>query len=258
MQTEVQPVSDANISTKLDSSADWPPSLMRLVLGAVITAVLGYIVLKTIYPIFEVPAELANVHEQSPPEVYEKLDKAKYGVDGKNFSIVFGVIGAIFGASCVLLAFGARSVKAIIVAVIGTAAMGILGVNMSNWMFNHLRAAQGKDVVIMGITLDGMKQPIVGYALLWGLIGLGVGLGVGFRRSSAKSLVSGISGLFGGILAAMLYVILTAQFSRGANMNRVFPLDEPGQAIWLVLFTTVTAICIALGSGEKRPKATAQ
>ena len=257
MQSEEQPVSDSNSPTKSNLRGDWPPNFLRLVLGAVFAAGLGYIVLKTMHPIFVVPVEIATFPEQSPLWLYERLDKANFDVDGKNFSIVFGVIGAIFGASCVVFSFGARSVYAIVIAVVASAAMGVVGANLSNWMFNNLRATSGKDLLIMGITLDGMRQTILGYSLLWGLIGLGVGLGIGSVRSVGKSLVAGISGLCGGVLGALLYVFLTAQFSIGTTMNRVFPADNTSQAIWLVLFTVLIAVCIALGSGEKRRKGAA-
>jgi len=204
------------------------------------------------YPIFVVPEEIANYPEQSPLWMYQRLEKAKFEVDGKNFSVVFGAIGAVFGASCVIFSFGARFFKAIVVAVVGSAAMGVVGANLSNWMFNNLRESNGKDMLIMGITLDSMWQTTLGYALVWGLIGLGVGIGTGSVRGVGKSLVAGISGLCGGVLGAMLYVVLTAQLSIGTTMNTVFPAASTSQAIWLVLFTVVIAVCIALGSGEKR------
>ena len=257
MQSKKQPVSDSNSPTKSNLRGDWPPNFLRLVFGAVFAAGLGYMVLETMHPIFVVPVEIATFPEQSPLWLYERLDKANFDVDGKNFSIVFGVIGAIFGASCVVFSFGARSVYAIVIAVVGSAAMGVVGANLSNWMFNNLRATSGKDLLIMGITLDGMRQTILGYSLLWGLIGLGVGLGIGSVRGVGKSLVAGISGLCGGVLGALLYVVLTAQFLIGTTMNRVFPADNTSQAIWLVLFTVLIAVCIALGSGEKRRKGAA-
>ncbi len=257
MQSEEKSVSDLNSPTQSNLGGHWPPSFLRLVLAALFAAGLGYIVLKTMYPIFIVPEEIANVPEAGPSWIYERLDKARVEVDGKNFSIVFGVIGAVFGASCVVFSFGARSVKAIIVAVVGSAAMGVLGANLSNWMFNNLRESNGKDLLIMGIKLDSMWQTTIGYSLLWGLIGLGVGLGTGSVRSVGKSLIGGISGLCGGVLGAMLYVVLTAQFSIGTTMNRVIPDSDTSQAIWLVLFPVVIAVCIALGSGEKRRKGAA-
>ena len=46
MQSEDQPVSDSNSPIQSNLREDWPPKLLRLVMGAVFTAVLGYIVLK--------------------------------------------------------------------------------------------------------------------------------------------------------------------------------------------------------------------
>ena len=257
MQSDEQLVIDSNRPTKSNLSRDWPPSFLRLVLGAVFAAGLSYIVMETMYPIFVVPPEIAILSETGPLSEQLELEEAQYVVDGKNFSIVFGVIGAIFGASCVVCSFGARFVYAIVIAVVGSAAMGVVGANLSNWMFNNLRETVGVDLLIMGITLDGMRQTILGYALLWGLIGLGVGLGVGSVRGVGKSLVAGISGLCGGALGAMIYVIVTAQLSIGTTMNRVFPGDNTRLAIWLVLFHVVIAVCIALGLGERRRKGAA-
>lgn len=255
MQPDDEPVSDSSSPAHSHLREVWPPSFLRLVLGAVFAAGLGYVVLKTMYPIFVVPIEIAVFPEQSPLWLYERLDKANFEYDGKNYSLVFGVIGAIFGASCVVFCFGARSVKAVVIAVVVSAALGVVGANLSNSIFAHLRATDGNDMLIMGITLDSMKQAILGYSFLWGLIGLGVGLGIGSVRGVGKALVAGISGLCGGVLAAMLYVVVTAQFAIGTIMNRVLPHSNTSQAIWLVLFTVVIAVCIALGSGEKRQKA---
>ena len=254
MQSDEQPVSDSNRPNKSSGIGDWPPSLFRLVLGAGFAAILSFIVLKTMVPIFVVPIEIATLPEQAPISVYQRYEKALYEVDSKNFSIVFGVIGAILGASCVAFTFGTRAFKAIAIAVIGAGGLGAAGAFLSNWMFNNMRVNSGKNAVILGVSLDGMTQSIVGYSLLWGMIGLGVGIGIGSTRSVLKSLVAGISGFCGGVLGAILYVIMTAQISIGTVMNQVYPLGDTSLAVWLVLFTVSVAVCIALGSGEKRPK----
>lgn len=254
MQPEEQGVNDSNSAADSTIQVAWPPSLMRLILGALLTAGLGFAVLKTLYPIFEVPEELVNFPEQSPRWMYERLDKAKSQVDGKNFMLVFGIVGAIFGASSVALAFGARAIKAMVLAIVGAAALGVLGAFLSNWMFNNLRETSGKELLIMGIGIDSMKQTIIGYALLWGLIGLGVGVGIGSARGASKLVAAGISGLCGGVLGAMLYVILIAQLSAGTMMNQVIPYTNSSQAIWLTLFTLAISTCIVLGTGEKKPK----
>lgn len=241
---------------KSDLDCPWPPSLLRLVLAAAITAGLSYaaIVFITTNPIFVVLEKYSNIPETSPPDLFALLDKEKYKVDGMNLSIVFGLVGAIFGAICVLLTFGMKSFKAMGVAVVCATALGVVGLNLSNALFYNSRVAAGKDLPILGFKLDSMGQAILGYSLLWGLIGLGVGLGIGSVRGVAKSLIAGISGLCGGVLGAMLFVVLTAQFSIGTTLNRVFPHGNIIQAIWLLLFTVAIAVCIALGSGERRRK----
>ena len=254
MQPDQQGVNDSDSATNSKTQAAWPPNIVRLALGALLTAGLGFAVLKTLYPMFVVPEELVNFPEQSPRWMYERLDKAKSQVDGKNFMLVFGVVGAIFGASSVALAFGVRAIKAMVLAVVAAAALGVLGAFLSNWMFNNLRETSGKELLVMGIAIDSMKQTIIGYGLLWGLLGLGVGVGIGSVRGFSKLIVAGISGLCGGVLGAMLYVFLTAQLSASTMMNQVIPYTNASQAIWFALFTLAISTCIALGTGERKPK----
>jgi hypothetical protein len=256
MQSEEKPVSDTSHPVKSNGGVDWPPSILRLVFGAVVAAALSFVVLKTMFPIFVVPLEIAIVPETAPNWVNERFEKASYEADGKNYSVLFAIAGAIFGVCSVLFAFGPKSKMALFVALVVAGGLGGTGAFLSNWIFNNMRlnSNSGKDSVIMGIPLDGMTQSILGYSLLWSFIGLGVGVAMGSVRSFGKSLVAGVSGFVGGVLAAMLYVILTAQISIGTIMNRVLPDGNLGQAIWLLLFMVIIAACIALGSGEKRQK----
>jgi len=55
----------------------------------------------------------------------------------------------------------------------------------------------------------------------------------------------------------MLYVFLPPQISLVTVMNLVYPLGDTSQAVWLALLTVVVAVCIALGSGEKKRKGAA-
>ncbi len=254
MQTDEPGTNDSNGTAQSNLNGKWPPSIVRLMLAALVTTGLGLVVLKTMYPIFSVPEEIINFPEQSPRWMYERLDKTKSEVDGKNFMLVFGVTGALFGALSVAFAFGPKAIKAIVVGLVAAGGLGVLGAYVSNLMFNNMVLTSGKDLVFMGVTLDSMKQSIVGYALLWGLVGLGVGLGIGISRSLSKAVVAGISGLAGGIVGGMMFVILTAQFSVGTLMNRLLPYGFGTQAVWLALFTLMIAVCIALGTGEKQPK----
>ncbi len=254
MQSDAKSTSDSSQPIPIGGSANWPPSIVRLVVGALVAAGLSFLVLKTLFPTFVVPTEILAVPEQGPTWVYERLEKAKYEVDGKNFALVFGISGALLGVCCVLFAFGAKSIKAILVGAVASGGFGVLGAFLSNWMFNTMRLNSGKSTILLGISLDGMAQSILGYALLWSFIGLGVGLGIGAVRSIGKSVIAGVSGFVGGALGAMLYVILTSQISIGTVMNQVLPTGTVPQVIWLVFFMLVIAGCIALGSGEKRPK----
>lgn len=241
-------------STPVPPQVTWPPSLFRLVLAALVSAGLSFLVLKAIYPVFVLPEDIAYVPEQAPIEVYQKHDEAQYEADGKNFAVVFGLSGAILGFCSVAFAFGIKQTKAIGVGVVASSVLGVIGAFLSNWMFNYMRTSSDQSVSLFGISLNGMAQSMVGYFLLWGLIGLGVGLGVGAVRAPSKSFVAGFSGLLGGAFAAMAYVLLASQISISTVMNRVLPDGNMTQALWLVFFPVVTVACIALGSGEKKQK----
>lgn len=253
MQAEAR---SANLSQEATDGAEivWPPKLPLTVLGALVAVGIACLIMKTMYPIFVVPEDIAILPDPPPTAAVLKLEKAQFSVDAKNFSILFGLIGAVFGASCVLFTFGIRSIKAIVIGAIAAGALGVVGANLSNLMFTRLRASSNGDLLVMGLKIDSMMQNILGYGVLWGLIGLGVGIGIGSVRTFGKSVVAGTAGLVGGLLAAMVYVLLVAQLTPNAVMSHVFPLDITSQAIWLLMFMVLIAAAIPLGTGEKRAK----
>ena len=107
MSSEEKKVSESRNNTPsqemtTSGTANWPPSILRLVAGAMIAAAISFVVLKTMYPIFVLPEDIAKVPEQAPIEVYQKHDKAQYEADGKNYSIVFVIAGSVFGVWCPL------------------------------------------------------------------------------------------------------------------------------------------------------------
>ncbi len=253
MQAETHPV---DLSQEASSRAEtgWPPKLPQAVLGALVAVGIACLIMKTMYPLFVVPEDIAILPNPPPTAAVLKLEKAQFSVDTKNFSILFGLIGAVFGASCALFTFGTRSIKAVIVGAFAAGALGVVGANLSNLIFTRLRATSNGDLLVLGLKIDGMTQNILGYGVLWGLIGLGVGIGIGSARTVGKSVVAGTAGLVGGLLAAMVYVLLVAQLTPNAVMSHVFPLDITSQAIWLLMFMVLIAASISLGTGEKRAK----
>ncbi len=96
---------------------------------------------------------------------------------------------------------------------IRAAIFGVVGVNFSNWMFTRLRTTSHADLWVWGIKLDSMFQVILGYGVLWGLIGLGLGLGIGSVANNGQVALGGSGRIRGGLLAAMIYVLLVAQLA---------------------------------------------
>ncbi len=249
MSTAQQPSGQPHLGS---SGADgiWPPRLGRIVFGALLAGGIGWVILKSVYPIFEVPPEMAILPNPPPTEKIIELEKVQYAIDGQNFSIVFGLTGAVLGAYCAVFAFVAKGLRPLLIAAIAAGALGVVGANLSNEIFTRIRLTSGSDRVLLGITFDAMKQAILGYASLWGLIGLGVGVGVGSFRGGAEMVTSGIAGLAGGFVTAMLYVLGVGQLSPNESMSHVFPLGSSSQVIWFLVFCMGIAAAIALGSGE--------
>lgn len=251
-----QQLSDQPLQASIDTDGVWPPRLGRIVLGALLAGAISWLILKSVYPIFEVPPEIALLPDPPPTEALVALEKAQYAVDSQNFSITFGLTGAVLGACSAVFAFGAKGLRPLLIGAIAAAALGVVGANLSNEIFTKFRWGGGNDRVVLGITLDPMKQAMLGYASLWGLIGLGVGIGIGALRGGAKMVTAGIAGLAGGFVTAMLYVIILGQLSPNASMSQVFPPNTSAQVIWFLVFCVGIAATIALGTGEraKKPK----
>ncbi len=249
-----QQSSDQSLPASTDSDGVWPPRLGRIVLGALLAGGIGWMILNSVYPIYEVPPEIAILPDPPPTEKVLELEKAQYAVDRQNFSIVFALTGAVLRACCAGFAFGAKALRPLLIAAIAAAALGVVGANLSNELFTKIRLTSGSDRVLLGITLDSMKQTILGYSSLWGLIGLGVGIGVGAFRGGAKMVTAGIAGLAGGLVIAMLYVLIVGQLLPNATMSHVFPPDTSSQVIWFLVFSAGIAATIALGTGEKAKK----
>ncbi|MFO0942673.1 MAG: hypothetical protein U0930_18200 [Pirellulales bacterium] len=231
----------------------WPPSIPSLVIAAIITVCLSLTLALFVFPLFSLPADQAKVPEQAPIEVYQKHDQAQHEVDRMNFALLFGLVGAILGGCSTFLCFRPPFRTLLIAAACG-GILGALGGASSNEMFFNMRQTSGQSSSFLGISLDGMTQSIIGYALVWSMVGLGVGIGVGITKSAGKAVIAGISGFIGGILASMVFVITTAQISIGTTMNTVIPLGTVAQICWFLNFAILVVACIGLGSGEKRKK----
>lgn len=241
-----------NAAGAASGTLKWPPSIFKLVIAGLVAGGLSLAVMKLVHPIFILPEDLAHVPEQAPIEVYQKHDQAQYEVDGWNYAIIFALAGSVLGGCCVLLCFGLKASRALLTAAVCSGVLGAVGALLSNWMFNNMRQSSGQNANILGISLDGMTQSIVGYALLWSMIGLGAGIGVGIANSFKKAALAGVSGFVGGILASMVFVIATAQVSIGTIMNTVVPEGNVSQTSWFIVFPLLVVLCIGLGSGEKR------
>lgn len=253
--TEKERVASTSNSAEVElRSNKWPPSIFKLCIAGLIAGCVGFAIMKFVHPLFILPDELARVPEQAPIEVYQKHDQAQYELDGWNYAILFALAGSLLGGCCVVLCFGFKATKALVSGVVCAGVLGAVGALLSNWMFNNMGQLNGQNATLMGISMDGMTQSIVGYALLWSMIGLGAGIGVGIANGAKKATLAGVSGFIGGILASMVYVIVTAQVSIGTIMNTVVPMGDISQVLWFILFPGLVVLCIGLGSGEKRKK----
>ena len=252
MQAEQSQPAESLVSAP-SPSRDWPPSAPRLLLGALIGSALGFAVLQTLYPIYVVPPELANLPDPPPTAAVEKLEAALRAVDLKNFSIVFSAIGLLLGASYALCAFGLRCPRRLIMTSVLGAVSCVAGALICNSIISKMRSSGGDDMLLFGFTLDILKQTILSQACLWGLTGLGIGIGL--APSIKAALTAGISGLVGGMLSAMLYVVGVAFFLPIVGGYHAFPVTPTQQIAWLAFNACTIGLTIALGTGERARKA---
>ena len=249
---------DAALSTENSDSPnskpiDWPPALGRLLLGAVVGSVLGWLTLSVTYPIFVVPPEIAILPDPPPKASVEKLEAALFVVNSKNFAISFSLIGLLIGVTSAFFTYGFRYPGRIVCSGLLGAIFCVIGILICNVFITRARASGGNDIILLGITLDDLKQTILSQACMWGLTGLGIGLGLG--RNLKTSIVAGISGLVGGALAAMLYGVGMAVIAPNAGTFLPFPEAKFDRAIWMVFAAAIIALTIGMGTGERAKKA---
>lgn len=239
-----------------DRLSVWPPRLLPLAIGGLLGSLVGWACMRTVYPIFEVPEEIALLPSPPPNEAVQKLEEYLYAVGIKNYAIALGVMGLSIGVCCAAFTVARRHPLSLVLSGLLGAALAAVGGVLCHTMVTHTRLTGANDLNIFGIVLDSMKQAILAQASVWGLLGLGVGAGLGLgARGMSAAIKSGISGMLGGVAAATIFLFASAFLFPNTNSNDVWPKPIAEQIAWAVVSGLLVAVSIALGSGERKKAA---
>jgi F0F1-type ATP synthase assembly protein I len=238
-----------------DSPTMWPPRLVRLVPGALVGAFLGWAIFRLAFPLFTIPENVAILPDPPPIAAIEKLEAYQFDVDNKNYGIAFAITGALIALFSTASSFGVKRPFRMIVPVLLGASMGALGAVLCNIVTTKTRAVGGNDVIWLGVKLDSMGQALLAQVFLWGLIGLATGIAVGLTgKGLSGAIKAGISGLLGGALGAVLFLVVSATLHPTSSSNYVV-LKSTAEQIGLTLAATISiSVAICLGTGERKPK----
>ncbi len=168
-------------------------------------------------------------------------------VDCINYPIVFGITGVCVGVLCAILALKSKAIGTVLAGLLG-GVLGAVGAYLAAIVAGMTRSASGSDIVLIGITLDAMKQGILNQACIWGLMGLGIGIGIGVGvQGGIGAVKGGLAGLLGGAFAALIFTFGVAIIAPNSSTNHVFPLATSEQ----IALSCLAAICIggAVGIG---------
>ncbi len=179
--------------------------------------------------LFEIPDEIRNLPDPPPIAAIARLEAYQVKVDCINYPIVFGITGVCVGVLCALLALKSKAIGTVLAGLLG-GVLGAVGAYLAAIVAGMTRSASGSDIVLIGITLDAMKQGILNQACIWGLMGLGIGIGIGVAvQGGIGAVKGGLAGLLGGAFAALIFTFGVAIIAPNSSTNHVFPLATSEQ-----------------------------
>lgn len=193
------------------------------------------------YPVFTVPAELANIEMPNSRQAAEiRAAEIKAGL--LNALLVLGCIGGLVaGTMAIGEAFARRSWRIALVGVVGCAVAGAL--------FGSAAGFVGHSVYhLLLIPFEGATDlqrtvvvQIAMLAVLGGGIGLTLGSLTGFARGAWTRLLGGV---LAGIFAGMVYPFVTGYFVPAAHIGYVVPRDSTGALLWLVIIAVFIGVIV--------------
>ncbi len=243
-----QPVSDTNLDV---SPAATPPVRSERghlaggwlvgVSFALIGGLVAWGLFQAYYPIFRIPAELANIEMPNSRQAAEiRAAEIKAGL--LNALVVLGCVGGLVAGTMALgEACARRSWRMALVGVVGCALAGVLFGSAAGWVGHlvyHLLLIPFEGATDLQRTVLVQTAML---AVLGGGIGLTLGSLGGFGRGAWTRLLGGV---LAGIFAGMVYPFVTGYFVPAAHIGYVVPRDSIGALLWLVIIAVFIGVIV--------------
>ena len=234
-------VADRENAVSADRANELATGPLVGLLIALLAGAFCWVLLETIFPVFVISERLANLPTPAPVEDLAELEMANRQAARRNAILFLGILGAVVGGS---LAVGEgvlrRSGRIVLTAVlIGTAVAavfgGLAGLN-GHMAFDFHRPIEG---------LSPLAKTIRTQAAMLATFGLGIGMAVGMVSGRGRiALTCIVGGLLAGVLAGIVYPMLTAICFPGLATESVVPSQAIGRVVWIAVLTGLAGLII--------------
>lgn len=239
-----RPGGDQGAGEGASGSVSGPIWLLRHLLpGALGLALIMWLILWTAFPVFVVPIELAT-YAGPAPTAEEAAAEAAAGVWARalNASLAGVLLGIAFAC---LIAGTARTklplMRRLLLALLVGIVLGCVAGLVAHFLAESHRIKQ----------LEPLQANVVSQAGLMMLLGAAVGLMGAIQNKAGRDGIFG--GFIGGLLAAVLYPLLTAFLLPSANTSLVVPREPLSKLIWvLLIFVMISATAVGVSSRRGR------
>ncbi len=217
----------------------WEGLLLGLIAGLIM-----WIVIQAVHPVFRVPKKFDVPSIGMPTEMFLAHRREQDRIDRWNAALYLGGLGLL-----VSVGIGAREAAArrhwfapvvgAPLSALGGAAGGVLGC----MVLQHVRMNVGQVDVMHAIGAQLAAGAPTGFA-----VGLSAGLMTGAVLAACKYLISGLAG---GLIAAVGYSLAIALFMPGTNTDVLLPEEAMVRLLWLTMLGGTIGLAVPLAGGRR-------
>ncbi len=205
--------------------------LSGLMIGPMVGALLGIVIVSQLDPIFEMPNEFANYPVQPSTEYMVRYEAAHRFMLSNNYAIYFATLGGLMGLTMGAVSGGPKRVVAMIASCFCGIVFGFLGGFLSGLTVAGAIKNSGEAIPILGLSMEPIVQTTLMHSFVWVVVGIGVGCG--FVATTSGSIGKGIRiGVLSGVLSGVVYTFLSAVAFPHANGFLVLPYSLPEKLTW--------------------------
>ncbi len=209
----------------------WKSVLIGLMVGPMLGALLGIVIVSQLDPIFAMPGEFANYPVQPSVEYMVRYDAAHRFMLSNNYAIYFATLGGLMGLTMGAVSGGTKRGAAMIASCFGGIVFGALGGFLSGLTVAGAIKNSGEAIPILGLSMEPIVQTTLMHSFIWAVVGIGVGWG--FVATTTGSIGKGILvGVLAGVLSGVVYTFLSAIAFPNANGFLVLPYSLPEKLSW--------------------------